>query len=168
MIGFGLFPSWSPDKQADRIAFQRARQRGSRWFSLWTLNLVDGEARQVSEIAVSANAAIVAPAWSPDGRRLTFSTIAEPARAVDGKPIGQQDVWAIDADGTNRQRLTDGNWMNLTPVWSVDGRVYFISDRGGHDAVWSVRAPRGTPSIAGNDGADNDPFASTDQRELSR
>jgi TolB protein len=167
MIGFGLFPNWSPDKTADRIAYQRARQRGSRWFSLWTLHLVDGEARQITEVAVSTNAAIVAPAWSPDGKRLTFGTIAEPARTVDGKPLGQQDIWAIDADGTNRQRLTDGNGMNLTPFWAADNRVYFISDRGGHDAVWSVRAQGGTPSVAGKDGQANDPFASTDQRELS-
>src|SRR4051794_13840902 len=49
MIGFGLFPSWSPDKSIDRIAYQRARQRGSRWFSVWTLDLVNGEACRMTE-----------------------------------------------------------------------------------------------------------------------
>jgi len=64
MIGFGLFPVGR--RQGSRqIAFQRARQRGSRWFSLWTLDLVDGEARRITEVAVSANAAIVSPCWSP-------------------------------------------------------------------------------------------------------
>ncbi len=139
MIGYGLFPSWSPDKQASRIAFQRARQRGSRWFSLWTMDLVDGEARRVTEVAVSNNAAIVKPSWSPDGKSLAFTTIVEPARTHGGKPLGQQDIWLIDADGTNRRRLTDGNGSNLMPFWAVDNRVYFISDRGGKECVWSMR-----------------------------
>jgi len=146
MIGYGLFPSWSPDKTHNRIAFQRARQRGSRWFSLWTLDLVDGEARQLTEIAVSTNAAIVKPSWSPDGKGLAFCTIVEPAKTTRGKPSGQQDVWIIKADGTGRRRLTDGNGSNLMPAWSVDNRVYFISDRSGKECIWSVRVDEPTPS----------------------
>ena len=140
MIGHGLFPSWSPDKTRNRIAFQRARQRGSRWFSLWTLDLVDGEARRLTEIAVSTNAAIVKPAWSPDGTELAFCTIADPAITDNGKPVGQQDVWIIKADGTARRRLTDGKSSNLMPAWAVDNRVYFVSNRGGTECIWSVRA----------------------------
>jgi len=147
MIGFGLFPSWSPRRDMDVIAFQRARQRGSRWFSLWTMTLVDGEARQVTEIAVSSNAAIVSPAWSPDGSRIAFATIVEPQRAdATTHPIGQQDIWTINADGTERHRLTDGNGSNLTPFWAADNRVYFISDRDGPESIWSVRADGPSPS----------------------
>ena len=148
MIGFGLFPTWSPASGTDRIAFQKARQRGSRWFSLWTLDLVDGEARRVTEVAVSTNAAIISPAWSPDGQRLAFSTVVEPARSSGGKPSGQMDVWTINADGSNRQRVTDGNGTNLMPHWSADNRVYFVSDRGGTESIWSARVS-GATSVAG-------------------
>jgi TolB protein len=140
MIGFGLFPSWCPVKGVDRIAFQRARQRGGRWFSLWTLDLVDGEARRVTEVAVSSNAAIVAPTWSPDGKQIAFTTIAEPADTAGEKPRGQQDIWTINCDGTNRRRLTDGVGMNLTPSWSSDNRIYFVSDRTGTECIWSAQA----------------------------
>ncbi len=143
MIGQGLFPQWSADKQTDRLAFQKARARGSRWFSLWTMELVDGEARNLTEVAVSTNAAIVSPCWSPDGKRLAFGTIVEPARTLNGKPQGQQDIWTIDADGANRHRLTDGRGSNLTPFWAVDSRVYFISDRGGMECIWSAQVPGG-------------------------
>jgi TolB protein len=139
MIGFGLFPTWAPEKDVDRIAFQRARQRGSRWFSLWTLDLVDGEARQITEVAVSSNAAIVAPTWSPDGKKLAFATIAQPTANSNGKAGGQQDIWTVDADGSNRHRVTDGIGMNLSPCWSSDNRIYFISDRCGAECVWSVK-----------------------------
>ena len=140
MVGFGLFPNWCPRRDVDRIAYQRARQRGSRWFSLWTIDLVDGEGRRPTEVAVSPVAAIVTPRWSPDGRRLTFATVVEPASDWGGKPRGQQDIWTIDADGTNRQRLTDGSGSNLMPFWSGDGRVYFVSDRDGRECIWSVNA----------------------------
>lgn len=140
MIGFGLFPRWSPNKNKDQIAFQKARARGSRWFSLWTLDLVDGEARRVTEVAVSSNAAIVSPSWSPDGKRLSFATIVEPSRMIGDKPVGQQDIWTINADGTNRRRITDGNGICATPFWSADGRIYFVSDRAGSECIWSARA----------------------------
>jgi TolB protein len=143
MIGFGLFPSWCPDPARDRIAFQRARARGSRWFSLWTLELVDGEARNVSEIAVSTNSAVVSPVWSPDGRRIAFSTIVEPAKSSNGRPRGQQDVWVINADGTGRSRLTDGKGVNAAPYWGAGDRVYFVSDRGGSECIWSASARSG-------------------------
>ena len=140
MIGFGLFPAWSPAKNVDRIAFQRARQRGSRWFSLWTLDLVDGEARRITEVTASTNAAIVCPSWSPDGKQIAFATIAEPNNSTAVKPLGQQDIWTINCDGSNRSRITDGVGLNLGPSWSPDNRIYFVSDRGGEECVWSARA----------------------------
>ena len=62
-----------------------------------------------------------------------------------------------------RQRLTDGNGTNLQPYWAKDNRVYFISDRGGVDAVWSVKAPTGGHLMAEQgDTNKRDAAASTD------
>ncbi len=154
-IGYGLFPTWSPNKGKDQIAFQKARARGSRWFSLWTLDLVDGEARRVTEVAVSGNAAIVSPSWSPDGRKLSFATIVEPAGS-NGKPHGQQDIWTVNTDGTNRHRITDGNGICATPFWGSDNRIYFVSDRGGTESIWSARAEQ----------SGNIPTAAAETKEL--
>jgi Tol biopolymer transport system component len=144
MIGFGLFPTWSPAKDKDQIAFQKARARGSRWFSLWTLELVDGEARRVTEVAVSSNAAIVSPSWSPDGKRLSFATIVEPAKGQ----TGQQDIWTVSSDGTNRHRITDGTGLCATPFWGADNRVYFVSNRGGADCIWSAKVDQTNTATA--------------------
>lgn len=150
-IGAGLFPSWSPARDVDRIAFQRPRDRGSRWFSLWTLDLVDGEARRITEVAVSANAAIVSPAWSPDGRRLVFATILDPMHKRTHSR-GEQDIWTVNDDGSDRRRLTDGIGINLSPVWSSTNDVFFISDRSGTESVWSVRPGVDAASVAARPG----------------
>jgi len=136
-LGPGLFPTWCPRRDVDRIAFQRARQRGSHWFSIWTLDLVDGEPRRNTEVAASSNAAVVCPAWSPDGMQLAFSTILQPATHND-ESLPQQELWIVNADGSGRQRLAEGN-TNLTPFWAVTNRIYFVSDRGGQENIWSVR-----------------------------
>jgi Tol biopolymer transport system component len=144
-IGEGLFPAWSPRKDTDVIAFQKARSRGSRWFSLWTCQLTPDDAGQIrasepTEIAASPNAALVTPAWRPDGSALAFSSIAV---AQGGR--GHQDIWTIDAAGQNKSRLTnDQNGMNLAPCWGVDNTVYFVSDRSGRESVWSLPAPSTT------------------------
>lgn len=145
-IGEGLFPAWSPRKDADVIAFQKARSRGSRWFSLWTCQLSSDDAGQVrasepTELASSPNAALVTPAWNADGSALAFSSIA----ATQGTARGHQDIWTIDASGQNKSRLTnDANSANLAPCWGVQNTVYFVSDRSGRESVWSLPAPSTT------------------------
>ena len=67
-----------------------------------------------------------------------------------GRPTGQQDVWVINADGTGRQRLTDGRGINAAPFWGAGDRVYFVSDRGGNESIWSAAAKGGrmpAPSV---------------------
>ena len=142
-LGLGLFPSWCPRRDVERIAFQRARQRGGRWFSVWTVDLIDGEPRRNTEVAVSSNSAVVCPTWSPDGMQLAFSTILQP-ETQNEQALPQQELWIVNSDGSGRQRIAEGI-TNLTPFWAVNHRIFFISDRGGKENIWSVKVD-GTPS----------------------
>jgi TolB protein len=138
IIGHGLFPVWSP--RGDKIAYQRARERGSRWFSLWTIDIDErGEATRPTEVAASSNAAIITPEWSADGRHLVFCTVLDPT--ADSPAGSRADLWICNADGTGRARLTHGRYGNLQPTWSADGSIYFVSNRG-VDAVENVYALR--------------------------
>lgn len=143
VIGHGLFPNWSPT--GDKIVFQRARQRGTRWFSIWTMGVTDTDVTPPTEIAVSSNAAVITPDWSADGRYVVFCTVIDPAADEQTRPA-QADIWIVAADGSNRTRLTEGQFVNLQPVWSVDNTIYFVSDRS-RDRVENVWAIQGTRAM---------------------
>jgi TolB protein len=142
-LGYGLFPQWNPDPARSKIAFQRARERGSRLFGIWTVDLVGDEAMHPTEIVSAANAAAMHPAWSPDGSRLAFVTVLDPDRQDDEHPE-QSDVWVVNIDGTSRTNLTNGQFCNLYPVWAANGTVYFLSNRSGMDNIWAVATNRAT------------------------
>lgn len=136
LIGHGLFPVWSP--KGNKIVYQRARERGSRWFSVWTVEITpEGEAIRPTEIAASSNAAIITPEWSPDGRNIVFCTVLDPT--ADSPAGSRADIWISNADGSGRARLTHGNYGNLYPTWAADGSIYFVSNRG-VDAIENVYA----------------------------
>ena len=138
IVGHGLFPVWSPTD--NKIVYQRARERGSRWFSVWTIEIsAQGDAMRPTEIAASANAAVITPEWSPDGRNIVFCTVLDPT--ADSPAGSKADIWICNADGSGRARLTHGNYGNLYPTWASDGSIYFVSNRG-VDAIENVYAVR--------------------------
>src|SRR4029079_12076525 len=60
-------------------------------------------------------------AWSPDGRRLVYSGIAQ----------GVDDLYLYELDGGHVTKLTDDRYADLQPSWSADGKsLLFASDRG--------------------------------------
>lgn len=151
-IGVGLFPEWSPVD--DTILFQRARQRGSRWFSIWTVQLIENEPRYPTELVSSADFAAILPAWSQDGMQVAYTAVSSVPETDPefGTMFEMADIWVVDADGGNRIRLTDGATQNFGPAWSIDGRVFFTSSRSGHENIWSVfpsTAPAPEPPMNG-------------------
>ncbi len=141
-IGFGLFPRWSPVD--NRILFQRARQRGTQWFSIWTVQLINGEAMRPTEIIASSNAAVVTPSWSPDASHIVFATVANHGPQNKNSPPPVSDVWVAALDGTGRTNLTRSRFSNLQPAWGNNGNIYFVSNRGkgAIENVWSIRPDR--------------------------
>lgn len=145
-IGYGLFPDWSP--RGDRIVYQRARERGSRWFGIWSLTLVNGEPRYPTELAAAASRAMILPAFSRDGGSIAYvsvplhpeSTGDVPSGTLAGMEVGAApyDIWVMQADGRGKVRLTDGQTMNHGPAFAPDGRLYFTCNRSGHENIWSL------------------------------
>ncbi len=86
-----------------------------------------------------------APAVSPDGHWLVWQQRETDLAANKGR----YDLWRLDLTrkGAVPEKLVAEADVNETgPQFSADGTtVYFQSDKGGEDAVWSVAVAGGTP-----------------------
>ena len=72
-------------------------------------------------------------AWSPDGRRIAISALAE----GDHDP----EIFIVAADGTRLRRVTDNHLSDRQPAWSPDGRqIAFASARTGLFQIYSMRS----------------------------
>lgn len=138
-LAYGMFPDWAPD--GGRIVFQRSRDRGDRLFSIWSVELENGEARRPTEIARNDSAACIAPRWAPDGHMVVFCEVRERRRAEtrDSSTPPEASIWAVEAESGVRTKLTDGAGPDFNPVWATNGRVYFVSARAGTENIWSLQ-----------------------------
>ena len=72
-------------------------------------------------------------AWSPDGRRIAFSALAD----GDLDP----EIFVMTAEGRDVRRLTDNYLPDSQPSWSPDGRwIAFASIRTGLSQIYRMHA----------------------------
>jgi len=110
--GWDNFSLWSP--RGDRIAFVRRNDAGD--FQIFTIRPDGSGLKQLS--TTHGNDAHLA--WSPDGEHLLFATsrmgFKDEALYTDApQPYGE--IFAMKADGTDIQQLTDNQWEEGGPAW---------------------------------------------------
>jgi Tol biopolymer transport system component len=114
-------PRISPS--GDRIIFQSWRS-GSR--EIWAARM-DGS----SPVQLTNNPGESAgnPAWSPDGKFIAF----------DARLDSFAHIYVIGASGGKPRAITSGNFNDVAPSWSSDGKsLYFGSNRSGSWQIWKV------------------------------
>ena len=158
-VGEGLFPSWCPvaggESGPDRILFQLPRERGRRNFTLWTLDLIDGKAGNITEIASSATSALIAPAWSPDGKWVVFAEVPAPApgERPETRRVRESSLWMVSTTGDARVRLTGNEATAMAPAFAGPSQLYFVSTRGGVENSWSMDISQAIASASATIGA---------------
>ncbi len=116
-----------------------------------------------------------APAWSPDGQKITFVSFRDEHRIqVGGIILG--DIYVMNADGTNPINLTQSlESPDGSPSWSPDGKQiafrsanYFRWDNLFHSDIWVMDADGGNPdNLTNHHAQDSSPDWSPDGTQIA-
>lgn len=117
--GVNMLPTWSPDGRRLAFGSNRSAPSGLRDPALqpngevWVMESDGTHQKQLTK--TGAGVANGAAAWSPDGRRIAFSSTRS----------GHYAIWVMDSDGGHLTQLTtpygDRYPDSNVPAWSPDG-----------------------------------------------
>ena len=97
-----------------------------------------------------------APAWSPDGQKITFLSFRDEHR-IQARGMILSDIYVMNPDGTNPINLTQSaKRMDSGATWSPDGKqIAFTSTEHFHANVWLMDADGGNPrNLTNHDAGD--------------
>ncbi len=118
-----LTPSWSPDDS--KLVF--AGLDGG----VTDLFIVDRDGKNLRRLTDDTYMERD-PVWSPDGRRIAFTTDRGPGTDLEKLAFRQPVIGIYDLDQGAITLLPEQRGKNINPQWSPDGRaIAYISDRTG-------------------------------------
>jgi Tol biopolymer transport system component len=99
------------------------------------------------------------PVWSPDSKKIAFVTTRD----------GHDQIYLMNADGSEQTNLSNNNTNNYNPVWSPDGKkIAFYSHRDGNWGIYVMNVDgTGQVNLTNHDGDNYDPAWSPDGKKIA-
>jgi Tol biopolymer transport system component len=120
-------PDWSPDGKQLAIVYNPAHPGID--YELYLMSSAGGSFRQLTDSTGYQTHA--SPDWSPEGRRISFAADLE----------GNYDIYLMDPDGSNVEKLTSHVADDRSPAWSPNGhRIAFETYRDGDWEIYVMNA----------------------------
>ena len=108
---------------------------------------------------------VKAPSWSPDGEKIAY---------VDDGVYNNDELWVMDADGTDQVQLTNSPGYNRQPAWFPGGRRIAVnSNRKGDSDIYvlTLNAARDdvvrVEQLTNRDSGDRQPAVSPSGKRLA-
>ena len=126
-----ISPAWSRDGSELLFVSNRGHIYGTGGF--WRMKAEPGA--EPREIHYEETTWKARPDFSPDGKRIVYASY-----------LGQawHQLWMMPAQGGDPFPISYGDFDNLNPRWSPDGKqIAFISNRNGYSSLWLQSIPGG-------------------------
>jgi tricorn protease len=138
---------WTPDGK--RILFNSRRDSFADSGQLYTIAL-DGKLPDVLPLPMAEDGS-----YSPDGTHIAYEPVFHWQDAWKRYNGGQTlKIWLADLKDSSIIPVPRENSNDFNPMW-VGDQIYFLSDRGGHVALWSYdTASRKVTEVVKNEGLD--------------
>ena len=150
-----LSPDWSPD--GSKIAFVR-KFRGRQ-----NIFVMNPDGTDIVQLTFSERVNVV-PSWSPDSTQIAFSSGV--TYIINGDRLGYDQIFVMNADGSNRRQITDNRSSDIGPCWSPDGsKIAFSHNVDGkwNDEIYVMNADGTHPTrLTDHPASDGDPSWSPD------
>lgn len=136
--GMDALDGWSPDSQW--VYFSSSSHNVGGMNDVYRVRVTGGTPMIVTSERYEDEYDAAA---APDGA-VTFCTVGEMALSQWWRKgeahIDQTEIWSVDPATMQYTRLVAGGAKQIWPMWAPDGRsLYFMSDRGGAENIWSMR-----------------------------
>lgn len=137
--GYGTLgePTWSPD--GSRIAFVRGGDttiNGAAYLTSCGSQIYAVDVFTHKDTNLTRGAGGTDPSWSPDGTRIAFSSYRD----------GNYEIYSMDSNGNDIQRLTYTDWAEAEPSWSPDGKQIAYAAHLFQESVLCGFMPTGRPT----------------------